>query len=92
MFEDVIMKESLHNNHAPTHRHAIKIIDSSTVALCLQKYKWAPFRKTKVCVKLHMRLVFFGKHDVIPDKATITAAKKNDRTQLDELMEESGVT
>ena len=39
-----------------------------------------------------MRLAFVGEQDVIPEKATITAAKKNDRTQLDELIDEPGVT
>jgi IS4 transposase len=76
----------------PAHRSKLKIIDSTTVALCLQKYKWATFRKTKAGIKLHMRLAFVGEHDVIPEKATITNARKNDRTQLDDLVDEPGVT
>lgn len=87
-----LVKRIFATYHAPAHRHSIKIIDSSTVVLCLQKYKWATFRKTKAGIKLHMRLAFVGEHDVIPDKATITAAKKNDRTQLDELVDEPGIT
>ena len=39
-----------------------------------------------------MRLAFVGEEDVIPEKATITNARKNDRTQLDELVDEPGVT
>lgn len=34
-----IVKRIFATNQAPIHRHAFKIIDSSTVALCLQKYK-----------------------------------------------------
>lgn len=72
----------------PAHRSKIKLIDSATVALCLQKYKWATFRKSKAGIKLHMRLAFVGEEDVIPEKATITNTRKNDRTQLDELVDE----
>lgn len=73
-------------------RHNIKIIDSTTVTLCLQKFKWADFRKTKAGIKIHMRLAFIDEQDVIPEKATITTAKKNDRTQMNELIHESGIT
>ncbi|MCA0753717.1 IS4 family transposase [Paenibacillus sp. N4] len=74
------------------HRNKIKIIDSTTVTLCLQKYKWAEFRKTKADIKVHMRLAFVGEQEVIPEKATVTVAKKNDRTQMNELVHEPGVT
>ncbi len=87
-----LVRRILSTYSAPAHRNKIKIIDSTTVALCLQKYKWAQFRKTKAGIKLHMRLAFVGEQDVMPEKATITAAKKNDRTQLDELIDEPGVT
>ncbi len=87
-----LVKRIFTTYRAPVHRSKIKLIDSTTVALCLQKYKWASFRKTKAGIKLHMRLAFVGEEDVIPDKATITNARKNDRTQLDELVDEPGVT
>lgn len=74
------------------HRHKIKIIDSTTVTLCLQKFKWAEFRKTKAGIKIHLRLAFIDEQEVLPEKATVTVAKKNDRTQLDELVHEPGVT
>lgn len=77
---------------AQAHRSKIKIIDSTTVTLCLQKFKWAEFRKTKAGIKVHMRLAFLGEHEVIPEKATITVAKRNDRTQMNELIHEPGVT
>lgn len=87
-----LVRRILSTYRAPALRNKIKIIDSTTVALCLQKYKWAAFRKTKAGIKLHMRLAFVGEHDVVPEKAIITAAKKNDRTQLDLLADEPGVT
>ncbi|PZD96584.1 IS4 family transposase [Paenibacillus sambharensis] len=73
-------------------RKALRIIDSTTVALCLQRYKWADFRKTKAGIKLHLRLAFADAHEVLPEKATITTARKNDRTQMDDLIHEEGIT
>ncbi|MCZ8513201.1 IS4 family transposase [Paenibacillus filicis] len=73
-------------------RSDFKIIDSTTIGLCLQKYKWAVFRKTKAGIKVHLRLVYVDQDDVIPEKAVMTPARKNDRTQMDSLIDETGVT
>jgi IS4 transposase len=70
----------------------IKVIDSSTISLCMKKYKWATFRKTKAGVKLHLRLAFIDEHNVYPEKAILTPARSNDRTQMDALIEEKDVT
>ncbi|MGG4503304.1 hypothetical protein [Paenibacillus polymyxa] len=43
-------------------------------------------------IKLHLRLAFADAHEVLPEKATITTAKKNDRTQMDDLIEDAGIT
>ena len=63
----------------------LHLIDSSTISLCVTKYRWAEFRKTKGGVKVHLRLRV---HDtgVIPDKMVMTAAKPADRTQMDALV------
>lgn len=63
------------------------LIDSSTISLCLSRYPWASFRKTKGGIKLHLRLKFHNQ-GVIPDKAVITPAKPADRTQMDALIVE----
>jgi IS4 transposase len=69
----------------------INLIDSSTFSLCLTRYLWAEFRRTKSGVKLHLRLKFF-ENGVIPDDAVITPAKPADRTQMEALVvEESDV-
>lgn len=70
----------------------VKVIDSTTISLCLKKYGWATFRKTKVGVKLHLRIAFLEPGRVIPDKAVITPAKPADHTQMDVLIDESDVT
>jgi len=62
------------------------LIDASTITLCLSQYLWADFRKTKGGVKLHQRIRFDG--DSIPDAATITVARKSDKSQLESLIVE----
>ena len=61
------------------------IIDSSTISLCLSKYPWAEFRKTKSGIKLHLRLQFFN-GNILPDHAIITPAKRVDKTQMDDIV------
>lgn len=62
------------------------LIDASTISLCLSQYLWADFRTTKSGVKLHQRIRFDG--DPIPDAATITVARKSDKSQLEFLIVE----
>lgn len=89
---ELLAKRVLAGQGTTAQHHKIKIIDSTTVTLCLQKFKWAEFRKTKAGIKIHMRLAYIDAHEVIPEKATVTVAKKNDRTQMEELVHEPGVT
>jgi hypothetical protein len=63
----------------------IHLIDSTTIGLCLSKYPWAVFRKTKSGVKVHLRLRFCEEM-VIPDQAVITNAKIADKRQMTELV------
>lgn len=62
----------------------LNLIDSSTISVCLYRYRWAEFRKTKSGIKLHLALKFDG--DSYPNKSIITPAKKADRKLLDELI------
>ncbi len=91
VFEQLAAKVLSHRT-SPDNRIAMKVIDSTTVSLCLQQFKWASFRKTKAGIKLHLRLAFVDVDDVVPERATITEAKKNDRTQMDSLINEEGIT
>lgn len=63
------------------------LIDASTITLCLTRYPWAVFRKSKSGVKLHLRLRF-GVEISIPERAIITPAKPADKTQMDNLVVE----
>ena len=69
IFLDLVSQIYAHNNQKRK-LMPLKIIDSTTLPLNLTHYKWATFRKTKAGVKLHLRLVFMGKDNVYPDKAS----------------------
>ncbi|WP_159881028.1 IS4 family transposase [Paenibacillus puerhi] len=91
VFSELVIR--IRRSTSPTcFRKDFKIIDSTTIGLCLQKYKWAEFRQTKAGIKLHFRLEYMDDETVVPEKVTITPAKKNDRTQMDALVDEVGVT
>jgi IS4 transposase len=92
IFMDLVHKLRPHSRHICTWKEELRIVDSSTVSLCLNKYKWATFRKTKAGVKIHLRLVFLNDNDVVPEKVKITPAKPSDRTQMETLIDETGAT
>src|SRR5690625_2172100 len=48
----------------------VHLIDASTISLCLTKYRWAEFRKTKAGIKLHLRFVH-GDEGSYPDEAIL---------------------
>lgn len=89
LFQDMVNQIGIETgfkqiNHRVGRLH---LIDSSIISLCLTRYRWASFRKTKSGIKVHLRLRLFEK-GVTPDVAIITTAKKADRTQMDELIVE----
>jgi len=63
----------------------LNLIDSSTISLCLTRYRWAEFRNTKSGIKMHTRIIY---HDgaVSPDKVILKPAKAADKTEMDELV------
>ncbi|OXM13302.1 IS4 family transposase [Paenibacillus herberti] len=92
LFEQLARKVLRSEGATAADRKTVQVIDSTTISLCLQRYKWAEFRQTKAGIKIHLRLAFMGKESVLPERATITTAKKNDRTQMDALIDEEGAT
>jgi len=66
----------------------LRIIDSSVISLCLSKFDWAKYRKTKGAVKLHMNL---DGDSLIPLNAYISDGKLHDVNAMHWLCEESGV-
>ncbi len=60
----------------------LKIIDSTTIGLCLSLFDWAKFRKTKGGIKLH---VMYDSKEQIPDFMIFSEAKKHDMYLADKL-------
>jgi len=56
--------------------HTIKLIDSSTISLCLSMFDWAKFRTAKGGIKIHTS---WDNARMIPDIVNITPAKVHDR-------------
>ena len=93
LFRDLVRQVGIQTGFKPIRQELgrLYLIDSSTISLCLTRYRWASFRKTKGGIKIHLRLRLF-KQGVLPDAAIITPAKVADKTQMDELVvEEKGV-
>lgn len=91
VFSDLVTR--IRKSTAPSSfREDFRIIDSTTIGLCLQKFKWAEFRKTKAGVKLHFRLAYIDDDTTLPNKVVMTPAKKSDRSQMEELVDEKGMT
>src|SRR5690554_6249321 len=61
------------------------LIDSTVISMCLARYRWAKFRKTKGGIKMHTR-INLCEGNALPDTVEFTAAKKADRTQMDKMV------
>lgn len=61
----------------------IKLIDSSTISLCLAMFDWAEFRTAKGGIKLHAS---FDIGLMLPDVVNITEAKVHDRYGFEQLI------
>jgi IS4 transposase len=87
VFQDLVRKITSQIGVSSTLQHLgnIHLIDSSTISMAINHYRWAEFRKTKAGVKLHLRLVYVG-GTVYPDKAVLTPAKSADKKQLEHLI------
>ena len=63
----------------------IHLVDASTIILCLNKYRWAPYSKHKGAVKLHLRFVHTQEVSY-PDKVQLTDGKVADRKRMSQLV------
>jgi len=62
---------------------SVKLIDSSTIPLCLSMFDWAKFRTAKGGVKIHTCL---DVELMLPDVVNISEAKLHDRYGLEQLV------
>ena len=86
LFKGVLNKVAQKKGYGKVQQRLGKLymIDASVISLCLSRYPWAVFRKTKAGVKMHLRLSFDG--IAVPDEVIITPAKTADKKKLDELV------
>ncbi len=89
LFQEIIHQFGIESgfNHIQKNLGNLYLIDSSTISMCLTKYRWAKFRKTKGGIKLHLRIKFY-EQGVLPDLAIVTPAKPADKTQMNNLVVE----
>lgn len=64
-----------------------KMIDSTTISMCLTFFDWAEFRSTKAGIKMHTNI---DGATGIPDRIIFSNAKCHDRTKMDDLMTDKG--
>lgn len=64
-----------------------KMIDSTTISMCLTFFDWAAFRSTKAGIKMHTSI---DGVTGIPDRIIFSNAKCHDRTKMDDLMTDKG--
>ena len=61
---------------------SVKLIDSSTISLCLSSFPWAKFRKTKGGIKLH---TLYDLNAQAPENVIVTEALTHDKEIFDNL-------
>jgi hypothetical protein len=74
--------KSSHQSHVidEIKNHTIKLIDSTTISLCLSLFDWAKFRTAKGGLKIH---TVWDDQLGLPDMINITEAKVHDRYGLE---------
>ena len=75
-------------NTAKKFKDPLRIIDTSVIPLCIKRFDWAKYRKSKGALKLHMNLD--GDRN-IPYDANLTDGKTHEANQMQNLCQESGV-
>jgi len=70
-------------------KEMVRLIDSTTISLNINQFKWAEFRKNKGGLKLH---TVYDPVAEVPVYFEMTNAKVNDRKALDSMPIESGTT
>jgi len=88
-FYALISKALLLTNAKKQHfNNPLKLIDSSTIELCLQKCDWAKYQKTKGAVKIHTRI---DGDTYLPEQMVITNGNVHDVNLMDHLTRGKGL-
>jgi putative transposase len=61
------------------YKHPLKIIDASTIELCIDRFDWAKFRTTKGAVKIHLKID--GDH-LFPEQVELTTGAVHEINEM----------
>ena len=86
-YERVLKNESHRSIIKEVKDQTIKLIDSTTISLCLNMFEWAKFRTAKGGLKIH---TCWDDNLQIPDLVNISEAKIHDRYGLGQLVFSKG--
>lgn len=77
------------NTIAPNERikkfGSVKLLDSTTISLCLSYFYWAEFRSTKSGLKMH---TVYNLVKGIPEEIIVSNAKESDKSKMEDLITE----
>jgi len=82
-YEVVLSKKKLSHIITEVKNQRIKIIDSTTISLCMSMFDWAKFRTAKGGLKIH---TCWDDTLMLPEVVNITPAKTHDRYGLKQLI------
>jgi len=82
-YEGVLSKQHQSRVIEEIKSQKIKIIDSTTISLCMSLFDWAKFRTAKGGIKIH---TCWDDTLMLPDMVNITEAKAHDRYGLNQLV------
>jgi len=89
MFNNMVEKaQGIGSRMHKKFKDPLRIIDATIISLCLKRFDWAKYRKTKGAIKLHLNL---DGDNLIPFNACLTTGKIHDVKELGNLADESGV-
>ncbi len=86
-YERILSSESQRSIIAEIKDQTVKLIDSTTISLCLSMFDWAKFRTAKGGLKIH---TCWDDNLQIPDLINITEAKTHDRYGIGQLVFSKG--
>jgi len=80
--------QGIASNMKKKFKDPLRIIDASIISLCLSRFNWAKYRKSKGAIKLHLNLD--GDH-LMPLDAYLTEGNVSESKQMQNLCQETGV-
>lgn len=74
-------------NAGRRYKNPLKIIDASTIELCVDRFNWAKFRTTKGAVKLHLKL---DGDSLYPEQVRLTSGAVHEVNEMSNLCGKTG--